>query len=1004
MDIPKASLWGWLTKEGRLKNQWARGLEEADPLQSLNQLRQVQQKLMKNPAEFAHLWMSFLDTFLDVNRVSALADSDMKAVEEMGDVISQYAGVQIRAEDVWLRVLRAYDTRKEERKARALLTHIYNAPSVSKEVKMKCARDLAKRGARGDDQLNVYIDYLQHISDSSKETEILKLLSSLCAVDFDSDGVRLKRAGEVAQCLLESKIPVSGLQTTLGLHALLVEQLPSKAVKHFESAFQANPHERMALVGLLASIVQSGDYSKVAKTVQNTAHSDDTVVRGLVNLSTTLQWLNDAGVAGSPPCSAHSLSCIDIGVYAGKSVESAIGILHLLEGNAKLAAEILLPLAEKHPEQCQWNYYAAWAASLTGNREAVARRFAALAKWKGKWTVACILLDTDPILAEAHKVQSHLSQVPATYTSIVAARIALARGTSPNKIEWKYNPSTTLAENLEALRTVLGCAIYTQNFQIVKQLTAMPLFQRLPLVDQMLWRGLYSIYAHDYIQGRTLLEEAAIKFGYQRAALALSVHFLEQNKIKEAKQLLDQAAAGRKDSKIELLFAYIEVCEGKTDTAARRLDKLVVKGEARANYALGNLYLKRADNARKSGDLEHFRFYSQQAAGSFKAALEKGRESLPSDCEVLAQCVEFFANPDRKNDSYKRLWHEVEQLYAHRRLPWLIWNAFLAQLWWGSPSEIADSGKKALDLLEPIDSIENSTLATVASAIAHACVRAENVSQADKLVAQLGYLLNSGKRQAVKPFYRLGVSAAARMSYMKAQVKSTELIKQKIASLAKADSGNGSLALVLAQLNLKDKKIEEAATALRNAQPEDLFEQHLCACLADLLQGHTVEKLPQPPLGAASEVIQACYLLRAAIAFVAGAQDQGYKEVLDTMKCQVQDTTNIVNFIRFLPALCMHPTRGVSVPPPLIEAIHKMSGVDGERAESVARCAAAIGEVEYACRLWEQVLAKQPNSPSKHEYADFLCHLAIVAYNSGNYSETVEKLRVAATLGGKQHA
>jgi hypothetical protein len=288
---------------------------------------------------------------------------------------------------------------------------------------------------------------------------------------------------------------------------------------------------------------------------------------------------------------------------------------------------------------------------------------------------------------------------------------------------------------------------------------------------------------------------------------------------------------------------------------------------------------------------------------------------------VLAQCVEFFANPERENDSYKRLWHEVEQIDAHRRLPWLVWNAFLAQLWWGSPSEIADSGKKALALLETIDSIENSALATVASAIAHACVRAENVSQADKLVAQLGYLSNGSKQQAI----------------------------------------------------------------------------------ADLFQGHAVEGLPQPPPDAVPEVIQACHLLQAAVAFVAGMQDQGYKAVLDAMKCQVQDTTNIVNFIRFLPALCMHSTSGVSVPQPLIEAIRKISGVDGERATSVARCAAAIGEVECACRLWEQVLAKQPNSPLNHEYAEFLCHLAIVAYNSGNCHETVEKLRVAATLGGKQH-
>ena len=49
MDIAKSSFWGWFTKEGRLKKQWARGLKDKDPVQCFNQLRQVQQKLVKNP-------------------------------------------------------------------------------------------------------------------------------------------------------------------------------------------------------------------------------------------------------------------------------------------------------------------------------------------------------------------------------------------------------------------------------------------------------------------------------------------------------------------------------------------------------------------------------------------------------------------------------------------------------------------------------------------------------------------------------------------------------------------------------------------------------------------------------------------------------------------------------------------------------------------------------------------------------------------------------------------
>jgi hypothetical protein len=1238
MYVPKASFWGQFTREGRLKNQWAKGIEESDPERGLNLLRQVQQKLMKNPAEFPHLWLPFLDTFLDGNRVYALTNSDMKSVEEMGDLISQHSDVPVHAEEVWLRALQAYDRRKEKDKARELLTHMYNA-SASKETKVKCVRDLAKRGAEEDDQLKMYIDYLQHVPDASTEGDILKLLSSQCAADFDSDSDTIGRAGGVAERLLEGNIQVLGLDKTLGLKALLKDEMPSRAVNYFKRAFQANPQDRMALVGLLSSTIKTGEYGTVEKIIQNTAYSDDNVVKGLVNLSATLQWLNDPEMAGSPPCTTQSLSSLDIGKYVGEAVESAVGILHLLEGDSRQAVNILLPLAERHPEQYLLNYYAAWAASLTDDREEVARLFTALSKWNGRWTVACLLLDSDPALAEVHKVQSDLNQISSSFTSIIQRRLALSSGTfvrnktyakhsaensktfdefnenrklvattncqikqnqesvrptsavtstailsksimlwvnqegksyfkvlfnaletlpaskdfaltymgetelilpfyqnrekileikvdvppllpegtpiylnisvdelafitvkakigektldavvdlpldrqmpsdeslqlldesfyqavirlpvgkknaaeakykkarknftaaarrgekrqavdylkkmkdliakiSPSegpmqpfeepvieKIYWKYDAGASIAENMEAFRTALGYAVYDLEIQTVKQLITMPMFQRLPLADQRLWCGLYLFYNQDPIKGCILLEEAAIKFGYKRAALILSVHFLEQNRVKEAEQLLDLAAAGRRDNKIELLRAYIEVCKGKTNSAAKRLDKLAAKGEAMAHYALGNLNMQRSDDARISGDLENFRLFSQQAASSFRAALRTESEHNPSDCRVLEHCAEFIANPEREEGSYKMLWHEVEQIDGHRQTSWLVWNAFLSQLRWGSPFEIAKSGRKALPMLESVENIEDAAMAAVASNIAYACITADKDGQVDELTAQLGYLLKGGKRQAIKPFYRLGVTASARMSYLKVKQRSSKRAKQKIASLAECDPGNGSLALVLAQVNLKDNKLEEAEIALRNANPEDAFEQNLCTCLASLLRGDDVEWLPQPPPSTISEVVQACHLLRAAVAFAAGDRDQGYESILEAMKCRDQDLKNIFNFFKFLPALCLHLARETPIPQSLIETVRSISVVDN--GASVARCAAAIGDVEYACRLWDQIVAKEPNSPSISEYSKFLCHLAVSAYNSGDYCQTVEKLRAAAVLGGEKPA
>ena len=89
-------------------------------------------------------------------------------------------------------------------------------------------------------------------------------------------------------------------------------------------------------------------------------------------------------------------------------MDLAIGRLHLLEGNAQRAAQVLLPWLTSILSSLA-GLYAAWAAALVGDRESIVRRFAALANWPGRWTVACLLLDIDPTLAENNKVYVHLA-------------------------------------------------------------------------------------------------------------------------------------------------------------------------------------------------------------------------------------------------------------------------------------------------------------------------------------------------------------------------------------------------------------------------------------------------------------------------------------------------------------------------------------------------------------------------------------------------------------------
>jgi len=949
--------------------------------------------------------MPFLHAFLDTGRVNALTDSDLETVQEMGVAIANSPNLQVHTEDVFLRLVQAYDERKDEKRARELLTRTYNLPSASKDAKTKCAHDLAQRGAKDDYQIDVYFDFLRHVSKPVDEKNILNLLGGLCAVDFDSGLVSLRRAGEVARRLLDRNLQVPRAKTALGLYTFLLERDTVKAIPHFEAAFQTNPEDKVALVGLLSTLVQSGDFSRAAMLVQGKLHRDDAIVTGLANLSATLHWLGNPDIADSPPCSTEQLSVIGLDRYAGEFLNWALGITHLLEGNARQAARTLIPLAERHPEQYLFNYYAAWSASLIGDAEAVARRFDVLVKWTGRWTVGCLLLDLDPALAELHGVQSCLDRVPSDYASVVAARLALARGESPAKINWKYNPGVTSAENLEAFRTMLGYAVYKRDMQTLRDGISTPLFRRLPLVDQLLWQGLYLVSANEPEQGRELLEEAAVRYEYKRSALVLSVHLLEQNRAQEAKQFLARAATNRKDVRAELLYAYIEALEGKTDSAAQRLDKLAFKAENRVYYALGNLYLRCADDSKKAGNIKNFGLFRRQAAGAFAAALKQGQGALPSDCEVLMRSAEFSAYPEVMKESHKTLWQDVKRLEASRRRKWLVWNAYLSLLQWGDPSSIAGAGEEALASLENVDLLSEPVQAAVASALANACVKAEDDGQADKLARQLELLYGKEKRRAVEPYYRLGVAAAVRLSYTKAQVFSAKAARQKIGAAFRADPGNVNLALALAQVSLVGKVSKDAVSALRNAQPEGEFDKRLIGCLTDLLNNCTVslEGLPQPASGSSLHVVQACHLLRAAAAFAAGLQTAGFAAVFDALKSQKQDIALIFNFAKFLPSLCVLSKKTGVVPAPLTEAIHLVSSVKAEQAESVAKCAAALGEMEYACSLWEQALKDDPDELSGQEYSEFLCHLAVLAYNSGNHKEAAKKLRLAVKWGGTSH-
>src|SRR5262245_16211590 len=108
MAAPTTSFFGWFTREGRLRNEWARALKESDPDRGLQQLLKVCQQLAAEPDRHGHLWLPFLDTCVTANRAQHMTEPDFQIFQQMGDAAAR-AKAGVRAIDVWTRVLKARD-------------------------------------------------------------------------------------------------------------------------------------------------------------------------------------------------------------------------------------------------------------------------------------------------------------------------------------------------------------------------------------------------------------------------------------------------------------------------------------------------------------------------------------------------------------------------------------------------------------------------------------------------------------------------------------------------------------------------------------------------------------------------------------------------------------------------------------------------------------------------------------------------------------------------------
>jgi tetratricopeptide (TPR) repeat protein len=1016
---PKTSLWDMFTNDGRLKRRWSQALAETDPRVSVEQMREILYKLCATPDASVHLWLSFLDTLFDGSRIQFLTKEDMATVERMGSVLSSGSAYQIRAEDIWFRLLQAYNVRGEENQARPLLVRIYRSLSASWDEKTRCARELAYRGSGDDASIKVYIEFLQATANPAMEQQMLAILSNACRVNFEADRIQLKHAKEIAQLLMNNRnivIPVAW--TTLGLCALMIEQEFSEASRYLMKALELNGRDKVAFIGLMVAWIYVGMHEKVIEAIRLPQYMDytrDAIIVGIVQLNAMIRWLDSRDMPGTTPGDTQTLEYLkNLGLkkYVGELLDVTYARVCLLVGNARRALEVLAPLVSKNIAHPQWNYYAAWASVLTGNTDGISNCFAMSMLWPGSWTIACLFTDLDAKLAEKNSIPAFLkrtksSQIKEAFHPIIEARVALTQSRQPETVTWKAGLGY-IEEDMEALRTVIGVAFYYRNAASMERLIAHPLFFRLPLAEQMLWRGLFALQIKSQVQqAQELLDKAARQYGYSRAALVLVAHYLESNNIKQARHYLDMVTSTRQDSKIWLFQAYIAVREGQLDTAVKQLEKATTLPQStpKVQYALGNLYLQKAVNAHLTGKTEHIGRYREQAAKVLDTALTKGKLELPADAAALVYCAQFVAYPQQRKQLYTKLWHEVERLDPFQRQHWVKWNAMLGQLWYGSSTEVVRAATEISTIIDSANRIVNdATVEVFAGSLASVSRRVEQVSQIEVIVSMLERLALRSELQTVKRACRAGITLALQARYRQADTQQRNQVRQELMRSAYQDSSNEILALLLAIVSLENSAKLAAVTILRNVQSYDTHIQRLCTCLADLLdkKAPSLRSLPKAPSETSSTLKLGYDLLHIAATFAASTPDKGYDPLNSLLQHYPKEVASYINIEHILPSFCAHLMKGGAAPPVVVEVIRNLAqgNLLAQQAATLARCATAIGEFDFACRLWEQALTQDntPKNPLQQEYVKLLCHIAVKSHQAGNDQEAIRRLRQAADL------
>lgn len=962
---PRPSLFGGLTRRGRFRNAWAKAAAEPDPAACLDRLRVLWTSFAAKPTGYADQWPEFLDFALRGQAAPALTPADLKALEDIGFRLTE-PEPGLRQWDAVRPLLSAWDVRRQPRAACALLTRMYHAPNVTPQERTSIARALVNRGARGDEQLAVYVDHLRGVGSVSAEPPMTALLTDCLRVGFGADRIRRTRAGELARVLLDARLPVPGVDLALGYRCLLDERNYTDAVRHLESARAADPANPDTLLGLVSAWTHNGDHDLVVAVARVAAGPTRPVVAAMGELNAMLVWLDEPAAPAPPPCTVARLAELTVRPAAGDWLDFAIGRAHLLAGNAAQAAQVLAPLVDRHPEYPQWTYHLAWALALRGDRDGVARRFAAVRDWSSGWTVGCLLLDADP--AAADRVAEDVD--PGEFTEVLATRLAMARRERPAELPWRLVDGP-LPEALESLRTLLGQRLAGGASPPLDG-PARAVLAHLPLADQVLWDGLAALRT-DRGRGRALLERAAHRLGHPRAALVLAVHHLEEGRYGEAEHLL-----ARFDWRTDVDFRVLRAwARARTDEAATAdLERLAEQGSSRAHYALGSVYIGRL----VASSAERRQVFAQQAAAEFRAALGDPAQPVPADAAALARCAEL-ADTGAPADVDGAAWAHVQALPAPRRTEWLRWLIALAELTGEPAAGLLDAGEYLVSNMD--DAADDQASRSVALALTRASLVDTDAVRAGTLSELVGRLARRPDPELAR-LHDLTTAAIARTG---GPVESLD--------------GAPAARLVKAELALHADDHAAAARELRRlTDPEPVGR--LGSVLADLLDGRT----PETVLDIGAD-LTARTELAMRVTDSARLADVDAGRAVMVLEPVIEDVVagDLVDLRGGLPLLCAGIGRRRQPAGPLPDLIRRMATEhdDDDDVDLVmlARCAAAVGDQQLAGTLWRDAFGKaaEVTEETRAEYTRVLCTEAVRARKRGDVVAAAHQLLLAARVG-----